>query len=265
MSILSASDVTVHLAGRAVLTGAAIRVAAGEIVGLIGPNGAGKTTLLRVLARLQPATAGSVAFDGAPAAAMPRPRFARAVAYLPQGGESHWAIPVEELVFLGRLPHFGAWRRPSAEDRAAVAAAMAATGIEHLADRPANQLSGGERARVLLARALAGAPRVLLADEPVAGLDPYHRLEVMEHLKALAETGAGIVVVLHDLTLAARFCSRLVLLDRGAVAADGQAEEVLSAERLARIYEISALSGREDGALYVLPWDRLPQQGRPER
>jgi iron complex transport system ATP-binding protein len=112
-------------------------------------------------------------------------------------------------------------------------------------------------ARVLLARALAGAPEILLADEPVAGLDPYHQLEVMEHLAGLAASGTGIVVVLHDLALAARFCRRLVLLDKGRIAAEGAPAEVLTPERLAGVYRIEAVRGRHDGADYVLPWKRV--------
>ncbi len=158
---------------------------------------------------------------------------------------------------MGRLPHIAAFRAPSAADRAIAEAAMAALDIADLAARPATRLSGGEKARVLLARALAGAPNILLADEPVAGLDPYHRLETMEHLATLAAGGTTVVVVLHDLALAARFCGRLVLLDRGTIAADGAPPRVLTDEILAAIYRIEALRGSSGGADFILPWRRV--------
>jgi iron complex transport system ATP-binding protein len=256
---LAAGNITVRLGARAAVDGVSAAVESGELIGLIGPNGAGKTTLLRGLAGLVAPAAGSVTLDRRPLAAIGRRDRARRLGYLPQDGTIHWALPVEEVVLMGRLPHLGAWDRAGAPDRAIAAAAMAALDIADLAARPATRLSGGEKARVLLARALAGAPEILLADEPVAGLDPFHRLEVMEHLAGLAATGTGVVVVLHDLALAARFCRRLVLLDRGRVAAEGAPAAVLTQERLAAIYRIEALRGRHEGADYVLPWRRVPR------
>jgi iron complex transport system ATP-binding protein len=259
MTRLAASALTVALGARVALDGVGAAVASGEMVGLIGPNGAGKTTLLRALAGLAAPAAGRVMLDERPLEALGRRDRARRLGYLPQDGTIHWALPVSEVVLMGRLPHLGAWDRPADADRAIAAAAMSALDIADLAERPATRLSGGEKARVLLARALAGAPEILLADEPVAGLDPYHRLEVMEHLAGLAETGTGVVVVLHDLALAARFCRRLVLLEKGRVAADGAPAEVLTPERLAAVYRIEAVMGRHDGADYLLPWKRVPR------
>jgi len=263
MTRLAASDITVTLGARAALAGVSAAVETGELVGLIGPNGAGKTTLLRALAGLVAPDAGTVTLDQRPLAMIGRRDRARRLGYLPQDGTIHWALPVQDVVLMGRLPHLGAWDRAGAPDRAIAASAMEALDIADLAARPATRLSGGEKARVLLARALAGAPEILLADEPVAGLDPYHRLEVMEHLAALAAigtggAGTGVVVVLHDLALAARFCRRLVLLDKGRIAAEGAPAEVLTAARLATVYRIEALTGRHDGADYVLPWKRVP-------
>jgi iron complex transport system ATP-binding protein len=264
MSRLAADNVRVTLAARLAVDGVSAAIESGDFVGLIGPNGAGKTTLLRALAGLVTPAAGTITLDERPLAAIARDDRARRIGYLPQDGTIHWALPVEEVVLMGRLPYLGAWQRPSTADRAIAARAMAALDIADLAARPATRLSGGEKARVLLARALAGEPEILLADEPVAGLDPYHRLEVMEHLAGLAAApgGAarGVVVVLHDLALAARFCRRLVLLDRGRVAAQGTPAEVLTPERLASVYRIEALRGRHDGADYVLPWRRVPPE-----
>lgn len=256
MSGLAAEALTVRRGGRVALADARVTFRPGEIVGVIGPNGAGKSTLLQALVGLLPPAAGAVSWLGRPLAALDPGARARAIAYLPQDGAVHWALPVGEVVALGRLPHRRGWRGATAEDRAAVAAALRATDTLALADRPATELSGGEQARVLLARALATRPAMLLADEPVAGLDPYHRLEGMEALAAQAAGGMGVVVVLHDLTLAARFCRRLVLIDAGRVVADGAPEAVLTPQRLAESYRVTALAGRHAGEPYIIPWSR---------
>jgi iron complex transport system ATP-binding protein len=261
MTGLQATSVSLRLGGAPVLDDVDLRLDGGELVGLIGPNGAGKTTLLRVMAGLLPAAGGEVTVDGQTLAAMPRQALARTLGYLPQDGGSHWPLTVATLVALGRLPHQGPWRGPDAADRAAVERALAACDIAALADRPVNRLSGGERARVLLARALAGEPRILLADEPVAGLDPGHQLDVMQRLSALARDGAGVLAVLHDLTLAARFCDRLVLLDRGRVIAEGDADHVLSPDLLARCYGIRAHHALIDGNPVVIPLARASDGG----
>ncbi|MDD3447002.1 MAG: ABC transporter ATP-binding protein [Zavarzinia sp.] len=245
-----------------VLHDVSVSSGAGSLTGLIGPNGAGKTTLLRHLASLAVPAAGSVTYDGLSLGELGRPALARRLAYLAQDAEAHWPIRVDRLVRLGRLPH----RRPlageSAADRAAVERAMAATDCGHLAGRRFDTLSGGERLRALLARALAVEAEMLLADEPVAALDPYHQLHTMELLARVAREGAGVVVVLHDLTLAARFCDRLVLLAEGRVLATGGPEEVLTDEHMARAYHIEALRGGSGEDAYVLPWRRL--YGKPE-
>jgi iron complex transport system ATP-binding protein len=262
MSRLAARDVRIVLGARVAVEGVSVAVESGDFVGLIGPNGAGKTSLLRGLAGLLAPAAGEIALDGRPVADMERRERARCIGYLPQDGVIHWALPVEEVVLMGRLPHLGPWQSPAAADRAIAQRTMAALDIADLARRPATRLSGGEKARVLLARALANEPQILLADEPVAGLDPYHRLEVMEHLAGLASAGTAVVVVLHDLALAARFCRRLVLLDRGRVVTDGSPADTLTPERLAAVYRVEAIRGRHGDADYVLPWRRLPPGAR---
>ncbi|MEE8535084.1 MAG: ABC transporter ATP-binding protein [Kiloniellales bacterium] len=261
MSLLSATEVVVELGGRRVLAGVDFRIEAGQLVGLIGANGAGKTTLMRTLAGLQDTRSGHIAFEGRPLREFPPRALAQRLAYLPQHGGSYWDITVEVLVRLGRLAHLAAWSGPSPADLAAVERALAAIGVAALRDRPFSQLSGGEKARVLLARALAGEPRLLLADEPVSDLDPYHRLEVMEHLQRLAASGMAVVVILHDLTLAARFAQRLVLLDRGRVAASGTPEEVITPAQLARCFRIRAHSGRLAEGAFVVPVERITDAG----
>ncbi|MCY4192287.1 MAG: ABC transporter ATP-binding protein [Rhodospirillaceae bacterium] len=254
--MLSAQAVSVFFGDVPILAELDLEIAAGEVVGLIGPNGAGKTTLLRAMAGLLPLQYGEMRLEGRPLHRMDRRSLARVLAYLPQGGDSHWALTVETLVMLGRLPHRSPWAAPSKADEAAVAQALAVCDVARFGDRPVTQLSGGERTRVLMARALAGEPKVLLADEPVAGLDPGHQLDVMAKLRELAASGAGIVVVMHDLTLAARFCDRLALLFGKQIAAEGCPTKVLSADMLARCYGVRAYHGSVEGGAIVVPLER---------
>lgn len=263
MTGLAGTGLAVAFDGRAVLEDVAAAVQSGELVGLIGPNAAGKTTLVRTLVGLQPPARGEVTLDGKPLAGFGRRERARTIAYLPQGADAHWPVAVERIVALGRHPHLEPWRRPSATDRVAIEQAMRAARVAHLAARPVNRLSAGERARAMLARALAGEPRLLLADEPVAQLDPYHQIQVMELFRALARQGLGVLVVLHDLTLAARFCDRLMALHEGRIAAEGDARAVLTPELLARVYGVVAEIGSRGDDLFVVPLRRI-EPPRPE-
>ncbi len=260
---ITASGLTVSLGGRPILHDVDAQVRPGEVLGLIGPNGAGKTTLLRVLAALLAPDRGSVDYDGATARQLGRATLARRVAFLAQGGEAPAALSVEALVGLGRLPH----RRPFAEageaDRQAVARALALCDVADFAGRAVGTLSGGERRRVLLARALAVEAPYLLADEPLAGLDPQHQLDSLQLLRRISRDGTGVVVVLHDLTLAARFCDRLLLLDRGRRVADGPAADVLDDVRLAQVFGVHALRGSHAGEPFLLPWRRLDNEDAP--
>jgi iron complex transport system ATP-binding protein len=165
------------------------------------------------------------------------------------------------VVGLGRLPHRRPFGGPTEADRAAIAAALARCDVADFSDRTMGTLSGGERRRVLLARALAVEAPYLLADEPLAALDPLHQIEVMELLRQTARRGAGVVVVLHDLTLATRFCDRLALLDHGRLVAEGAPEAVLDDARLAGVFGVEALRGSHAGEPFLLPW-RARNQGR---
>jgi iron complex transport system ATP-binding protein len=231
--------VGVTLGRRAVVRDVCAALEPGSLTAIVGPNGAGKSTLARAMLALVPAT-GRILVDGADAAAMPRADLARRIAYLPQGQLLHWPLTVERLVGLGRLPHLAPMSRISAADTAAIERAMMRADVFDLRDRIATELSGGERARVLFARALAVEAPALIADEPLASLDPGHQIDVMELLRAEAAGGALVIAVLHDLTLAARYCDRLLLIDEGQIVADGAPAAVLTPARLRRVYGIDA-------------------------
>ena len=209
-------------------------LAAGQLIAICGPNGAGKSSLLAALAGLIAADSGTARLDGAPLASLAARERARTIGYLPQSGEVAWNLEVEALVALGRLPWGGSRRDP------AVAGAIAAMELESLRHRPVGTLSGGERARTLLARVLAGAPRWILADEPLASLDLGHAAEVMRLLAAQAAVGRGVVVVVHDLAMAMNHADRVLVLDSGAVVADGPPDAALAEDVLARVWQVEA-------------------------
>jgi iron complex transport system ATP-binding protein len=237
--VIELRDVSVEYRGRAALTGIDLTVAAGERVALIGPNGAGKSTLLRVVTGLVPPTHGSVLIDGVSVARLERTRLARQVAVVPQQVVVPFALRVEELVALGRLPHEDAIRGPRPGDLAAVAAAIERVGIGHLLGRDVRELSLGERQLALVALAVAQTAPVLILDEPTVHLDLRHQVGTMELLVDLNERdGTTVVAVLHDLGLAATFFPRVVLLDHGRVVADGPSPEVLTDTRIREVFGV---------------------------
>ena len=252
MTLLALDRLTVQRGDCPVVDAATLRVEAGELVGLIGPNGAGKTTLMRGALGLLPHNGTSSLTSMTPAAR------ARHAAWLPQSREIAWPVTVETLVMLGRTPHLSAGQRPTATDRAAVATALATMDLTEFADRTATNLSGGEQARVLIARALAQDSPLILADEPIAGLDPGHQIAAMTTFAGLARGGKAVLVSLHDLGLAARHCTRLILMHRGRIHVDGTPEEVLTRDNLASVFGISAhLTRGPDGVIFQ-PLEVLP-------
>jgi iron complex transport system ATP-binding protein len=236
--------VSVTLGGRAVLRDVSAALLPGRVTAILGPNGAGKSTLLKAACALLP-IAGTVWLREDDVAAMePRER-ACEIGYLPQDAVVAWNMRARDVVALGRLPH----RTSPAEDAAAIDRALDATDTRTFADRAILTLSGGERARVLLARVLAGDPHILLADEPLASLDPAHQFALLDLLRAQAVAGKGVGIVMHDLAHAARIADDVLLLDRGELVASGPADDVLTPNRIARVFGVVAR--RIDGALVL--------------
>jgi iron complex transport system ATP-binding protein len=249
MSLLSCADLGVAIGGRAILSGVSLSLQPGKVTAIIGPNGAGKSTLLTCLAGLRAPSTGGVQLDGVGFSAMkPRDR-ARRLAFLPQTPEIAWSVECRTLVELGRTPFIGA-RGQATEDRTAVDRAMAAANVTAFAHRVVDTLSGGERARVLLARALAGEPEWLLADEPLTGLDPAHQLDAASLFRRLAGEGVGVIVTLHDLSMALRMSDRIIVLAEGGILADEPPATALTPEVLRRAYGVEAtLTQGPGGAL----------------
>ncbi len=256
MVTIAVDNLSVQLGRRTVLHGLSARFEHGSLVGVIGPNGAGKSTLVRALVGLIDAQEGTITLDGQDLARVPPRERARRIAYLPQGQTLHWPLTVERLVALGRLPHLGPMSRIADEDLAAIQEAMARADVSHLAGRVATELSGGERARALLARALAVGAEALVVDEPLAALDPGHQIDVMEMLAREAREGALVLAVLHDLNLAARHCNRLLVIDKGQLIADGPPAEVLSEDILRAVYGVTGFSREFEGAPLIVPLAR---------
>lgn len=255
---LVARDVGVRLGGRRVLTSVDLSVEPGEIVAVIGANGAGKSTLLKAMAGLIAPAEGAVTLGGRNLADLDARARGREIAYLPQERTVHWPLTVRRLVALGRLPYRARVAGPSADDRDAVEDAMAAMDVVAFADRAVTELSGGERARVLLARALAQRPRFLVADEPTTGLDPAHGLTLFAQFVRMAAQGRAVIVALHDLSLAARYCHRALLLKDGRTLALGTARAVLTPQHLAQAYGVRATVTEIEGRPVVLPIEPLP-------
>jgi len=240
MSTLSAHDVRVRLGDRLVVDKVTATFEPGTVTAILGPNGAGKSTLLACLAGLRKPLSGHVRLGDVDVLSMaPRAR-ARRIGFIPQTPEIAWAVEARILVGLGRTPFIGS-SGLSLEDAAAIDRAMAAAGVESLAERDVTTLSGGERGRVLIARALAGDPEWLLADEPLTGLDPGHQLDAGALFRAMAhEQGRGVVLTLHDLSLAARIADRIVVMAGGEILADGPPDAALSPDVLSAAYDIEA-------------------------
>ena len=214
------------------LNDVSLNLAHGEMLGIIGPNGSGKSTLLHCLAGILPYR-GRVEFAGANLAHLPSQTRAQKIAFVPQASHSAWSLSVEDIVTLGRLP----W---ADEDAPAIANAMAHTGVSEWRTRRVDTLSGGEQSRVWLARVLAGQPMLLLADEPVASLDLYYQQQVMQSLRGYAEDAQSVILSIHDLALAARYCDKLCLLNHGRIHAIGTPQQVLTEANISAVFKVQA-------------------------
>lgn len=239
MTRLQAGALTVMRGDAAILSEVSLAAAGGEFIGVVGPNGAGKSTLLRALCGVEPMAIGAIALDGRALGVLTPRQRARLIAYLPQTREVAWAITAEAVIALGRFAYGGPMRLGEA-DRAAVEGAMTAAGAASFRSRTMATLSGGEQARVHLARTLAAETPVVLADEPTAALDPRHSRAIMQALRSRADAGGLVIAALHDLRLAQRYCTRIVALDGGRVAADAAPITALGPALVERLFGVSA-------------------------
>jgi iron complex transport system ATP-binding protein len=256
-ALLVTQNLGVTLGGRTVLNGVSLSLSSGHLVAVVGPNGAGKTTLLRALAGLVPSQ-GEIFIGGDALTSLPLRERARRFAYLPQGHVVHWPLPARDIVALGRMPHGASDpARLSPKDAEAVLRAMQATGVAELCDRSVTELSGGERSRVALARVLTVQAPVMLADEPTASLDPRYQLDVMTNLRTAADAGMLVMVVTHDLGLAARFADTVLVLADGRLVAQGTAAEALSEKTMNDVFRISAYRAEHRRETVIVPWAGL--------
>jgi iron complex transport system ATP-binding protein len=253
-AFLIARSISVTLGGRAVLREVSLSLSSGHLVALVGPNGAGKTTLLRALAGLVPSQ-GEVHVGGNALSSLRLSERARRFAYLPQGHVVHWPLPARDIVALGRYPH-GATdpARLTPKDAEAVQRAMQATDVVGFSDRRVTELSGGERSRVALARVLAVEAPVMLADEPTASLDPRYQIDVMTKLRNAANGGMLVIVVTHDLGLAARFADAVLVLSEGCLVSQGVPAEALSEKVMTDVFRVSAYRAEHQREAVIVPW-----------
>jgi iron complex transport system ATP-binding protein len=254
---LTAQGVSVTLAGRIVLKDISLSLSSGHLVALAGPNGAGKTTLLRALAGLVPSD-GAIHVGADVLSSLTLRERARRIAYLPQGHIMHWPLPARDIVALGRYPH-GATdpARLTLRDTEAVLRSMQAADVVEFSERRVTELSGGERSRVALARVLAVEAPVILADEPTSSLDPRHQLDVMKCLRAAADRGVLVIVVTHDLGLAARFADTVLVLSDGRLVSQGAPGEALSEEIVGEVFRISAYRAEYQREAVIVPWAEI--------
>jgi iron complex transport system ATP-binding protein len=251
MTQLQAQNIVVERGGRRVVDDVSAAWVSPGLIAVIGPNGAGKSTFLSALAGLLTPEGGAVTLDGAPLLSIDRRALAKRRAYLPQSARCEWAISVERVVALGLTPFLPAFGDLPANEAKRVADMLALCDLTEKREQVVTTLSGGELARTMLARAMVGDPEVLIADEPIAGLDPKHAIDAMRRLRDLSRRGRLVIVALHDLSLAARYADRVLALKDGRVIAEGATAEVMSAELLKQVFDVEARIERDADGISI--------------
>ena len=239
--ILEIDDVSFDYAGKPVLDSVNFSVCKGDVIGILGPNGSGKTTLLKIMNRNLAPKSGAVVVEDVDIAKITKREIAQRMAVVPQGSEINFSFTVADIVLMGRMPSLDRFQMESDEDLNIVWEAMRLTSVDHLAERPINQVSGGERQRAIIARALAQKPRIILMDEPTLHLDVNHQLEVLDLVHGLSrEQGLTVIIVSHDLSLVARYCDKMILIHDHGIEAAGKVEDVLTEENMRKVFNIEA-------------------------
>jgi len=257
MTNLTVRNLNVTLDDNKILSDVSLEMASGKLVGLLGPNGAGKSILLKSILGLIDGARGKISLGGQDLESWTLKERARKISYAAQGAPVHWPLTVGHLVSLGRIPHLSPWQSTNKEDQLLTLEAMKKTDVDHLVTRIITTLSGGERARAMLARAIVAGSEFLLADEPIEALDPFHQIKIMEILKELSKSGHGILLVLHDLNFAQKYCDELILIDKGKIISIGPPEDVLSDENLQNTYRVKAARMEKDGEIFIIPSGRI--------
>lgn len=252
-ALLSARNLTFAYHNRPILTDVSLDLARGETVGLIGMNGSGKSTLLKLLLGLLTPASGSVMLDGKDLRQMKRREIARWVSFVSQNSRIDFDFEVQDIVSMGRTPYLSRFSRFSRSDCEAVSEAMRLTGTTEFSGRLVTELSGGELQRVHLARAIAQQTDLMLLDEPTSNLDLSHQLEVLSIIRKLTDAGRAAIISIHDLSLAARYCDRIIVLSESRIVADGRPEQVLTEELLLRHFRVRARVYSDKESLTILP------------
>lgn len=255
MNSLNIKNITVIIDGHDILNNVSFNLPRGQLVGLIGPNGAGKSILLKSILGFIDNAEGQVFLDDKNLSDLSLKERGQKISYAAQGAPVYWPLNVDHLVSLGRIPHLSPWQSLSDKDKNIINDAMKKTDVLHLAQRNITSLSGGERARVMLARTIVSNSDYLLADEPIEALDPYHQIKIMEILKKLATNNHGIFVVLHDLNMAQKYCDQLILLKNGKIISQGKPHDVLTDKNLEDAYQIKVKRFKEGDQTFLIPSD----------
>lgn len=246
MAVLQVEKLQIGYGSRCVLKEASFSIGKGEIVGIIGCNGAGKSTLLKTIRGLLPKQGGSVSYFGKPLEEYQDKELATKIAYLQQHVELGFGYTGKDIVMAGRYPYMKWWERESEADEKLALACMAYTGTADLADRPINEVSGGQKQRILIAKVLAQQTPIIFLDEPTTGLDMVYQEEIFRFAKALAGQGKTVLMVVHELNLASKYCSRILLLGEGTLLADGAPQAVFTEELLSRAYKADICVERDE-------------------